>query len=433
MQHKLPPMPVRVLIIAVIGALIYFGVRSLNPKEADAITASGSIEAVIVNVAPEISGKVAKVNVDEGDLITKDQALLSLDPSLLTAQLAVANAQLDSANAALAAAQLKYDQTLQTALSAQQLETAKDLRLSAPDEFNQPAWYFNQNEQTSAAQTELEDAQAAYDEAYANLLKVTTDLNNANFLDAEAKLNTARATFLVAKSVKSNADNAAEGGSLQKAADTAYNQALAHLRKAQDTYNGLLNSVSAKEVEDARAAVVITQQRRDAAYAQMVSLQTGDQSPAVVSAAQALKQAKANVAQAEASLKLIEAQIAKLNISAPLNGVVLTRNVEPGEFIQAGGTALTMADLNQITITVYVPENLYGKISLGQTATMQVDSFPNETFNATVIWISSQAEFAPRNVQTVEGRSATFYAVKLSVENVDGKLKIGMPADVVFK
>ncbi|MCC6259967.1 MAG: biotin/lipoyl-binding protein, partial [Anaerolineales bacterium] len=131
MQHKLPPMPVRVLIIAVIGALIYFGVRSLNPKEADAITASGSIEAVIVNVAPEISGKVAKVNVDEGDLITKDQALLSLDPSLLTAQLAVANAQLDSANAALAAAQLKYDQTLQTALSAQQLETAKDLRLSA--------------------------------------------------------------------------------------------------------------------------------------------------------------------------------------------------------------------------------------------------------------------------------------------------------------
>lgn len=433
MQHKLPPMPVRVLIIAVIGALIYFGVRSLNPKEADAITASGSIEAVIVNVAPEISGKVGKVNVNEGDLITKDQALLSLDPSLLTAQLAVANAQLDSANAALAAAQLKYDQTLQTALSAQQLETAKDLRLSAPDEFNQPAWYFNQNEQTSAAQTELEDAQAAYDEAYANLLKVTTDLNNANFLDAEAKLNTARATFLVAKSVKSNADNAAEGGSLQKAADTAYNQALADLRKAQDTYNGLLNSVSAKEVEDARAAVVITQQRRDAAYAQVVSLQTGDQSPAVVSAAQALKQAKSNVAQAEASLKLIEAQIAKLNINAPLNGVVLTRNVEPGEFIQAGGTALTMADLNQITITVYVPENLYGKISLGQTATMQVDSFPNETFNATVIWISSQAEFAPRNVQTVEGRSATFYAVKLSVENVDGKLKIGMPADVVFK
>ncbi|MCZ2121191.1 MAG: efflux RND transporter periplasmic adaptor subunit [Anaerolineales bacterium] len=433
MQHKLPPIPIRVLIIAVIGALIYFGVRSLNPKEADAITASGSIEAVIVNVAPEISGKVGKVNVDEGDLITKDQALLSLDPSLLTAQLAVANAQLDSANAALAAAQLKYDQTLQTALSAQQLETAKDLRLSAPDEFNQPAWYFNQNEQTSAAQTELEDAQAAYDEAYANLLKVTTDLNNANFLDAEAKLNTARATFLVAKSVKSNADNAAEGGSLQKAADTAYNQALADLRKAQDTYNGLLNSVSAKEVEDARAAVVITQQRRDAAYAQVVSLQTGDQSPAVVSAAQALKQAKSNVAQAEASLKLIEAQIAKLNISAPLNGVVLTRNVEPGEFIQAGGTALTMADLNQITITVYVPENLYGKISVGQTATMQVDSFPNETFNATVIWISSQAEFAPRNVQTVEGRSATFYAVKLSVENVDGKLKIGMPADVVFK
>ncbi|HCR70834.1 MAG TPA: hypothetical protein DIW23_05275, partial [Anaerolineae bacterium] len=63
----------------------------------------------------------------------------------------------------------------------------------------------------------------------------------------------------------------------------------------------------------------------------------------------------------------------------------------------------------------------------------RVDSFPDETFNATVIWISNQAEFTPRNVQTVEGRSATFYAIKLSVENVDSKLKIGMPADVIFK
>ncbi|MFN3492049.1 MAG: HlyD family secretion protein, partial [Anaerolineales bacterium] len=156
-------------------------------------------------------------------------------------------------------------------------------------------------------------------------------------------------------------------------------------------------------------------------------------SPAVISAEQALNQAKKNVEQAEASLRLIEAQMSKLNIIAPIDGVILTRNVEPGEFIQTGGTALTMADLNQITITVYVPENLYGQISLGQTATVKVDSFPNETFNANVIWISNQAEFTPRNVQTVEGRSSTFYAIKLSVDNIDGKLKIGMPADVIFE
>ncbi|HRJ76816.1 MAG TPA: efflux RND transporter periplasmic adaptor subunit, partial [Anaerolineales bacterium] len=217
------------------------------------------------------------------------------------------------------------------------------------------------------------------------------------------------------------------------AANDYYEDALNELEDAQEAYNDLLDTDAADDIEYARGQVLVAQQRYDAAYARLLTLQTGDQSPAVISAAQTLNQAKITVEQAEASLSLIEAQMSKLNIVAPIDGVILTRNVEPGEFIQTGGTALTMADLNQITITVYVPENLYGQINLGQTATVRVDSFPDETFNATVIWISNQAEFTPRNVQTVEGRSATFYAIKLSVENVDSKLKIGMPADVIFK
>ena len=91
-----------------------------------------------------------------------------------------------------------------------------------------------------------------------------------------------------------------------------------------------------------------------------------------------------------------------------------------------------MANLDELTITVYVPEDRYGEISLGQDATVTVDSFPNETFAAKITSISDQAEFTPRNVQTVQGRSATVYAVKLKVSDLDGKLKLGMPADVVF-
>jgi HlyD family secretion protein len=116
-----------------------------------------------------------------------------------------------------------------------------------------------------------------------------------------------------------------------------------------------------------------------------------------------------------------------------MDGVILTRNVEPGEFVQPGATALTMADLNDLTITVYVPEDRYGQVSLGQSADVSVDSFPGEKFTATVVHMADQAEFTPRNVQTVEGRSATFYAIKLKVDDPQGKLKIGMPADVVFK
>jgi len=86
-----------------------------------------------------------------------------------------------------------------------------------------------------------------------------------------------------------------------------------------------------------------------------------------------------------------------------------------------------------LTITVYVPENLYGQISLGLQANMKVDSFPNQTFSAQVSNISNQAEFTPRNVQTVEGRSSTVYAIKLTVNDPQGQLKPGMPADVIFK
>ncbi len=79
-----------------------------------------------------------------------------------------------------------------------------------------------------------------------------------------------------------------------------------------------------------------------------------------------------------------------------------------------------------------VPEDRYGEIHIGQEATVTVDSFPGQTFKATVTKIADQAEFTPRNVQTVEGRSATVYAVKLKVNDPEGKLKLGMPADVVF-
>ncbi|HEU4744679.1 MAG TPA: efflux RND transporter periplasmic adaptor subunit, partial [Anaerolineales bacterium] len=147
----------------------------------------------------------------------------------------------------------------------------------------------------------------------------------------------------------------------------------------------------------------------------------------------AVDQAQKVVQQAQANLDLLDAQLAKLVIYAPLDGEILTRNVEPGEFVQPGAVTFAMADLNNMTITVYVPEDRYGQISLGQAAQVRVDSFPNETFRAEVIHIADQAEFTPRNVQTVEGRSSTVYAIKLKVTDSEGKLKIGMPADVIFK
>ena len=99
----------------------------------------------------------------------------------------------------------------------------------------------------------------------------------------------------------------------------------------------------------------------------------------------------------------------------------------------AGASAFVLGKLNTLQITVYVPEDTYGRVKLGQTAKMTVDSYPGVSFTALVVHIADQAEFTPRNVQTAEGRRTTVYAIKLDVPNPDGKLKPGMPADVTFE
>jgi multidrug efflux pump subunit AcrA (membrane-fusion protein) len=117
-------------------------------------------------------------------------------------------------------------------------------------------------------------------------------------------------------------------------------------------------------------------------------------------------------------------------IRSPINGVLLTRAIEPGEITTAGSTLLVVGQLETLTLTVYVPEERYGQVQLGQAYPVSVDSFPGRTFEGRVTRIADQAEFTPRNVQTVQGRKNTVYAVRLTLDNPDQALKPGMPADV---
>ena len=119
-------------------------------------------------------------------------------------------------------------------------------------------------------------------------------------------------------------------------------------------------------------------------------------------------------------------------VRSPIDGVILERLVEPDEFVAAGSTVLVVADLNALILKIYVPEDRYGQIALGQTYAVTVDSFPAETFSGTVKFISDRAEFTPRNVQTTDSRKTTVYAVRLDLTAAGGKLKPGMPADVHF-
>ncbi len=145
-----------------------------------------------------------------------------------------------------------------------------------------------------------------------------------------------------------------------------------------------------------------------------------------------LQQARIAVQTAQASLDILDHQIEKMTITAPVDGVVMTRSVDPGNVVNPGTELLSLARLNDLTITVYIPGEAYGKVSLGQTATVLVDSFPGEVFTAAVVYKSDQPEYISAAVQTVSGNKSTVYAIQLELKDASGKLKPGMPADVTF-
>jgi len=447
MNHRRPPLPAIIIVLLLISVSAYFIVTQTAPETDGVLTASGSIEAVTVNVSPETAGKVVEVLAEEGQPVQTGDPLLSLDGSLLTAQRAVASAQLDSAKAALNTAQAAYDTaqqqyntTLTNALVAEKATRTSVWKDTKPTEFDQPIWFFSKEERIQAAQTEVDLAAAALKEAQDKLDTVQNQSGSAKFLEIEATLAQARITFQNAKTVLDLTSGGSDNQSLRDEAQIIFDDAKIALEDAQKEYDDELNTEDTTDILEARARVVVAQEIYDNAVDNLRALQTGADSQSVITAGKVLDQAKAaldqaaaNIKTAEANLALLDAQMKKLTVYAPMDGIVLARNVEVGEFVQPGATTFSVADLDGLTITVYVPEDQYGNISLGQQATVTVDSFAGETFNAEVIHLADQAEFTPRNVQTADGRSSTVYAIKLKVTNRDGKLKIGMPADVAFE
>lgn len=138
--------------------------------------------------------------------------------------------------------------------------------------------------------------------------------------------------------------------------------------------------------------------------------------------------------QAEASLSEQQSYVDELNIKSPLDGTVLTRNIEKGEHVNPGTPLFTLIDLNQLYLKIYIPEPDMGKVQLGQQTRVFVDAYPDKFFPARVSKIAQQAEFTPKNVETREERVKLVFAVELAiVENPDGMLKPGMPADAVVR
>ena len=435
--------PAVVLVVLIVAALIYL--KSLSSGSRGQLTASGSIEAPEILLAAELGGKVAAVNVQEGDTVAAGQVLVRFDDALL-------QAQLGQAEAALEQAQASYDLLVaggprakrQAAIAAAKLQLT--VAQQALDDLTQNAGLVTaQSEQAVANARDLvRDAQEKVDNLYVGSPQVDIDQAEANMILALDQLdqaeedfepyrnkpetNLARATYQsrLAQAQK-NYDNAVRYlNNLEGSAnDIDLAQALANLDYAKN-----LLEQATRDYEDRKDGpdpdmLAQAQAQLENAQAQL-DLAQADPSPEEVAVAQG------QVSAAEAAVQAIQVQLDKLTLSAPVAGTVLFRSIDPGEVAQPGMPLITLAQLDALTITVYVPEDRYGLVSVGTPAVVQVDSFPKDEFAGEVVRIADQAEFTPRNVQTAEGRRATVYAIKLNVVNLDGKLKPGMPADVTF-
>lgn len=415
-----------------------------------ALQASGTVEATAVSMAPELSGRVAEVLVDKGDEVKAGAPLFRLDGAILQAQRQQAAAALEAARANLSTAETGLASAEATQKSAQvALETARAAATAERLPVQKTLDDLNINAAAArgeAARNVAKANRAVRDAVYMldnyTVSSMQRDLTPAEGLALTKRLlDEAREAFEPYRNLSENDDTRETKKDSLDEAQSEYDSAVRRielvaaleaaqsmLTKAEDDLSKLQDGPNPQDVAILEARLAAIDSAPEQAQVGLEAAQVG-----VDAARTRLEAAKAAVTQAQAQLDLIDVQIGKLVVTSPIDGVVLERIVEPGEVIQAGGMVLIIGKPSPLKITVYIPEDRYGAILLGQIAQVTVDSFPGQVFQAKVVHIADQAEFTPRNVQTVEGRRNTVFAIELSIENADGKLKPGMPADVDFE
>jgi len=487
----------RFLIITLLLSVALSACDSLPFGGDETIQASGVVEIIEVIISPEIGGRIAQVWVGEGDQVAQSDPLFRIENRLLEAQLhqaesalAIAQANYDMVAAGLtqeerqasiaiaqlelASAQYALDQLyenhnlvaaetlqnkknaeealedllnpdLQQALAAKAIADATKEIKDAEKRLNiiksvgsqkdiDAAWaqvvlakkaleepqkefkkWANRSEfsvNRATYQAKLSEAQYNYDAAVRRYNGISSTGSETDINVAEAELATAQAQLLEAER---DWEDVKDG---PKPEDVAYYEAL--IAHNQGKLEDLELGPDPDDVALAEERVANAQAQLDLAKSQSPTQEQ-------------LAVAQAQLDAARADLEAAQVHVDLLMVTTPVDGVVMTRNIEPGEIIPPGVAALSVGQLDNLTVTVFIPENKYGQINLGDLAQLTSDSFPGQTFDATVVRIADRAEYTPRNIQTQEERVTTVYAIELSVSNPQGQLKPGMPVDVSFQ
>jgi HlyD family secretion protein len=315
--------------ITAIVVVILAGLACTAKGARNVITASGTIEAIEVNVASKVSGQLLELAVEEGMRVKPGDKLASVDHATLDIQ--------------------------------------------------------------------LRQAEAGVQLAESQLALLVKGARSEDIRQAEAALKQAEASLKVAE------DDA--------------------LRMRELARSG---SVTPKSRDDAEARLTVATAQHNAAVEALNKVRR-------LARPEEIRAAEARLAQAQAAADLLTKTIADCTITAPVGGIVTHKAVEAGELVTAGATVVTLVELDSVYVMIYVTEKELGRVRLGDAANVKIDAFRDKAFAGRITYISPEAEFTPKNVQTKEDRVKLVFGVKVEIENREGLLKPGLPADAVIR
>jgi HlyD family secretion protein len=475
-------------IIAIL--LISSGCRSSGAASNGTLQASGAIEAEQIRLAPEIGGKVASLLVEEGARVEQDQVLARLDAALLEAQrdqarsaIEGAQGQVDAAQAQLAKARAGARPEEVASARGALAAAEAGLKLAAAQRDAAAAQHLAAQANVAGAQGQFKAAQAGQAGATAGLGAADASLARAkngatveeqtiaersvelakNALwgaqaqrdavcgqvgrgatqagcegakaavqQAEEQVRIAEAQLAQVNEGARKEDIAALQAGVQQA-KAGVSAAAADANKAQAAIDaaGAAVALAAANLSGAEASLQAAQAQRDQAQAALDLILAGARREDIQLLEAQVRQAQSALAGAEATLRGLQTQIERMTLRSPVSGIVMVRAGHVGELVASGVPLFTLADLAKVTLTLYIPQADLGRMALGQEVRVTVDAY-QDTFVGQVTHIASQAEFTPKNVETREERVNMVFAVEITLDNADGRLLPGMPADAVF-
>jgi HlyD family secretion protein len=366
------------IIVAVAGFLMWWFLIRQPPIPSNIIALSGRIEADDSVVAAKTSGRIREIRVHTGDTLKAGEVIAVLDEEQAAAREEQARSAAQEAETRIARSQEQIG-VLQEQLKQARL-TEQQARLDAEGRVRQA------EAQVAAAEANLSQARAAYEQTRYDLEKLTRLAKTGDVSDRQ----------------REQAHTTAEA---QAAVVESARKQVAAARGALTTAQANLKNPPIRSSQVAAIQKQISQAQSDVAAAQ------------------------ADAERTRAQLKEAQANRSDLTIVAPFDGTVTTKAADPGEVVVPGSPIVTLADLNKIYLRGFVPEGDIGRVKLGQTARVYLDSDPKHPIEARVSRIDPEASFTPENTYFRDERVKQVVGVKLLIANPAGSAKPGMPAD----